>query len=377
MTDGETNGKTVVRTLKFEICPTEEQRKKIDITINCCRFVYNKMIERNDKVHFRRKEYLSRNAMQNLLPQMKTYLPWLREADSQALKNACYQVDDAYRKFFDKRSGHPKFKSKRDNRQSYRTTNAKTIHYKPGSVKIPCLGWIKHFDPREIIGTICFATVIRDGSKYYASIAYKYEKETNQIEYKDCIGLDYKADGLYVDSEGNSANMPKWYKLSEKQIAKEQRKLSRKQGSHKGEERSNNYLKQLKRLQRKHRHIANQRKDFLHKESTKIANRYDLVAVEDLNLIEISKQFGKSTMSNGYGAFVQMLKYKLEDRGKTLIKVDRYFPSSQMCSCCGFQNSSVKNLQIREWMCPNCGSLHDRDHNAAKNILAEGLRVAT
>lgn len=365
-----------VRTLKFRIYPTDEQQVQIDSTLDCCRFVYNNMVERNCKAYKRRKEHLSCYEMQRLLPKMKKYLPWLAETDSQALKYACRQVDDAYRKFFKKQNRYPKYKSKKRSKQSYTTTYAKSIQYEVGRVKIPKLGWVKHSDNRTLDGDICYATVIRDRDKYYVGVTYKYEKDVEPVEPKNCIGLDYKSNGLYADSHGNVANMPKWFNLSAEKIAKEQKKLQKKQGSRKGEKRSNNYMKQLKRLHKKHRHVANQRRDFLHKRSTEIANQYDLVAVEDLNLESIKKLLGKATADNGYGMFLEMLQYKLEERGKKLVKVDRFFPSSQLCNCCGYKNQDVKDLTVREWICPECGVVHDRDHNAAINILNEGLRIA-
>ena len=367
----------IIRSLKTRIYPAKEQREQIDHTLDCCRFVYNKMLERNIKAYKRRNEHYSAFAMMNLLPQMKQYLPWLKRADSTALKYACRQVDNAYEKFFKKQTQFPRFKSKRGSIHNYTTTQTSVIRYERGRVKIPKLGWVKHSDNRKVEGTICCATVSRDGDKYYVSITYKREREVQIVKPKRCIGLDYKSNGLYEDSEGNVADMPKWFRLSEEEVAKTQRKLSRKKGYRKGEKRSNNYLKQLKRLRKKQRHIANQRKDFLHKRSTEIANRYDLVAVEDLDLNAIIKLLGKATTDNGYGMFLNMLQYKLEERGKRLVRVNRYFPSSQLCSCCGYKNPAVKDLRVREWVCPECGVVHDRDHNAAINILNEGLRVAT
>ena len=366
----------ITRALKFRIYPTEEQIRKIEMTLGCCRFVYNKMLERNTKAYNRRGEHLSYITMQNLLPGMKKYLQWLADADSQALKYACRQLDNAYQKFF-KGAGYPHFKSKRDSYQSYHTTNASAIHYDVGRVKLPCLGWIKHTDSRNLAGQICHATVERDCGKYYVSITYKYEKDIAPVEPKECIGLDYKSDGLYMDSNGECCDMPHFYRESEEKIAKEQRKLSRKAGSRKGEKKSNNYKKQQKRLQKKQRHAANQRKDFLHKKSTEIANRYDLVAVEDLNLKAISRglYLGKATHDNGYGKFVSMLNYKLEERGKRLVKTDRYYPSTKTCSCCG--NVKPMRLDEKTYVCPECGMVLDRDENAAINILNEGSRVAS
>lgn len=190
--------------------------------------------------------------------------------------------------------------------------------------------------------------------------------------------MDYKSDGLYCDSNGNIATRYKFYRESQAKLAKEQRKLSRKKGNEKGEAKSNNFLKQQKRVNKIHRHIANQRNDFLHKTSTEIANRYDVVAVEDLNMRSLSnKGFGngKATMDNGYGMFLNMLEYKLNSRGKYFVRVDRFYPSSQTCHTCGCINPEVKDLSIRKWVCPVCGAVHNRDINAAVNIRDEGLRL--
>lgn len=368
------------KALRVRIYPNKTQQKKIDTTINCCRFVRNHMIERNRKLYERRKEHLNYIAMQNLLPSMKKYLPWLAEADSQALKYACRQVDNAYQRFFKKQGGHPKFSSKRDSVQSYTTTNPNTIRYETGRVKIPCVGWVKAKDNRGLPpnGNICFVTVIRDHGQYYASICYKTEDVATsvQIDGNNVIGLDYKSDGLYTDSNGNCCDMPHYYRAVQKMIVKEQRKLSRKVGSRKGEKRSGNYIRQQNRLFKKTRHAANQRMDFLHKRSTAIAKLYDAVCVEDLNMKAMAnKGFGngKATLDNGYGMFLVMLDYKLRDRGKQLVKVDKWYPSSQICSCCGHRQKIP--LHVRTYDCPQCGNRIDRDYNAAVNICNEGLQI--
>ena len=371
-----------VRALRLRALPSSSQQKKIDTTINCCRFVKNHMIERNCKIYARRKEHLGYNAMQDLLPVMKGYLPWLKEADSQALKYACRQVDDAYRRFFKKLGGYPRFKSKRAAVQSYTTTNASSICCAPGRVKLPCLGWMPVQDGRSLPtgARICRAAVIRDHGQYYVSIIYKTDDTAtaHPVDEGGVIGLDYKSNGLYASSEGHVCGMPHWYRLSEQAIAKEQRKLSKKKGSRKGEKPSGNFRRRQKRLFKKTRHAANQRKDFLHKQSTEISNQYAAVCVEDLNLQAISnKGFGngKATLDNGYGAFLRMLEYKLADRGKSLIRIDRWYPSSQLCSACGYRNPEVKDLSVRKWTCPVCGTMHDRDVNAAVNIKNEGIRI--
>ena len=368
------------KALRVRIYPNKTQQKKIDTTINCCRFVRNHMIERNCKLYERRKEHLNYIAMQNLLPCMKKYLPWLAEADSQALKYACRQVDNAYQRFFRKLGGYPKFSSKRENVQSYTTTNAKGIYYKIEKIKIPCIGWVNAKNKRELPsdGNICFVTVIRDHGQYYASICYKTEEVATpvQIDGNNVIGLDYKSDGLYTDSNGNCCDMPHYYCESQEAVTKEQRKLSRKVGSCKGEKRSRNYIRQQEKLFKKVRHIANQRKDFLHKRSTAIAKQYDAICVESLDMKAMAnKGFGngKATLDNGYGMFLVMLEYKLRDRGKQLVKVEKWCPSSQICSCCGHKQKMP--LHVKTYNCPKCGNCMDRDYNAAVNIRNKGLRI--
>ena len=370
----------VNKALRVRIYPNKTQQKKIDTTINCCRFVRNHMIERNRKLYDRREKHLNYVTMANLLPSIKKYLPWLAEADAKALQYACRQVDNAYQRFFKKLDEYPKFSSKRDSIQSYTNTNPSTIHYEIGKVKIPCVGWVKVRDKRmlPLNSKICFVTIIRDHEQYFASICYKVDRTiaSKQIDENNVVGLDYKSDGLYVDSSGNCCDMPHYYHEAQRWIVKEQRKLSRKTGSRKGEKHSGNYIRQQKRLFKKTRHVANQRKDFLHKRSTAIAKQYDAVCVEDLNMKAIAnKGFGngKATLDNGYGMFLTMLDYKLRDRGKQLVRIDKRYPSSQVCSYCGHRQKMP--LHVRTYDCPQCGNRMDRDYNAAINIRNEGLRI--
>ena len=368
------------KALRVRIYPNKTQQKKIDATINCCRFVRNHMIERNRKLYERRKEHLNYIAMQNLLPGMKKYLPWLAEADAKALQYSCRQVDNAYQRFFKKQGGHPKFSSKRDTVQSYTNTNPNSIRFETGRVKIPCVGWVKAKDNRVLpFGSkICQVIITRDHGQYFASICYKVDEAvvSKQTDENNVVGLDYKSDGLYVDSNGNHCDMPHYYREAQEMVVKEQRRLSRKVGSCKGEKRSGNYIRQQERLFKKTRHTANQRKDFLHKQSTAIAKMYDAVCVEDLDMkVMANKGFGngKATLDNGYGMFLTMLEYKLRDKGKQLVKIDKWYPSSQTCSCCGHKQKMP--LCVRTYDCPQCGNRMDRDYNAAVNIRNEGLRI--
>lgn len=321
---------TITHARKMRIYPTDEQKQKIDTTLNCCRFIYNRMIERNRKVYNRRKEHLNYYAMQNLLPKMKEYLPWLKEADSQALKYSCRQVNTAYDKFFKKLAGFPHYHSKKG-RQAYTTTDKKHISVASHKVLLPCLGWVRSSDKRDWDDSchICYATVNREpDGRYYVSVTYKTEIPDIDFtpDMDNILGFDYKSDGLYMDSDGHLADMPKYYRKTQKQLKKLQRQLSKRKGYRKGEKPSNSFKKLMKHINKLYSHIANQRKDFLQKLSTEIANRYDGVSIEDLNLRAMAnKGFGngKATNDNGYGMFVTMLNYKLKERGKPLIKIDK------------------------------------------------------
>ena len=220
------------------------------------------------------------------------------------------------------------------------------------------------------------ATVSQYGDgTYYISILFEYENfpvSPVPVTEEQVVGLDYKSAGLYVDSNGKCQNMPGYYRMAQMKLAKKQRKLRHKVPG------SRNYQKQQKRIARVYRHITNQRKDYLHKLSAAIAKQYAYVCVENLNMRSMSnKGFGngKATLDNGYGMFLAMLDYKLAGSGGKLVKVDKFFPSSQICHCCGCRNPEVRGLHIREWICPDCGEVHDRDANAAKNIKTEGLRI--
>ena len=378
----------------MRIYPNVDQQKKIDNTINCCRSVYNRMIDINKKVYSRRGEHLSYYDMQNLLPKLKKQFHWLKDADAKALQYECRNLDTAFQNFFSKRSGFPNYKKKRTFHQSY-TTMQSYVEYDGKRVKLPLVGWVKSRGNRDISEKICYVTISKNKcGEYFLSITYKFdEDDVPEVEVTEdrTIGLDYKSNGLYTDSNGVCCNSPKHYRKSHDRLKRLQRKYSHCLNSHitgydkdrrPSFDRKLRYCKNLEKhrlaISKLQKHIANQRKDFLHKLSYEIANRYDVVCVEDLNMRSLSnKGFGngKATLDNGYGTFLTFLKYKLGDRGKHLIKVDKFFPSSQLCSKCGFKNPALKDMSIREWICPECGTEHDRDINAAINIKNEGLRL--
>lgn len=373
---------TILRATKGRIYTSKTKYQLMDKTLYACNYIYNHMLERNNKVYKRRGEHLSYNEMQNLLPVIKTYRPWLKKTDSQALKYACRQVDNAYKKFFRQKASYPRFHSKK-RRLSYTTTNASCIHVSKGRVKIPVIGEIRVRGIKELPNNakICYATVSKEtDGKYYISVTYKYEIEVNAPLFDSgrFVGLDYKSDGLFVDSDGNCPKMPHYLRESQAKMIKVQRRLSRKQGNLKEQKKSSGWKKQHRKLAKIQRKITNQREDYLHKLSKQMADKYSGTAVEDINMRALSnKGFGngKATLDNGYGEFRRILEYKLFEQGKPFVKVDKFYPSSQICSCCGYRNATLKDLNIRKWECPKCHTQHSRDANAAANIRIEGLKM--
>ena len=371
------------KAIKYRIYPTREQAVLFAKTFGCCRKVYNLMLA--DKM----ESYQATGKFVAVTPaKYKKEYSYLKEVDSLALANEQINLQSAFRSRFTKKrkrkNGFPKFKSAKKSRKSYTTNNQKgTITLMDSRyIKLPKVGKVKakiHRQP-EMDWQLKSATVSQNSDgKYYVSVLFELESQPSAYvaDKTNAIGLDYASDGLYVDDNGNKGTNHKYYRESHRKLAKAQRRLSRMQGSKKKEEKSANYLKQLKKVNRIHRRIANQRLDNLHKISTEIANQYDVVCVESLNMKSMSnKKFGngKSTMDNGYGMFLKMLEYKFADRKKYFVKVDKWFPSSQICNGCGKVHSEMKNLNNRIMKC-DCGLIIGRDQNAAINIKKEGLRI--
>ena len=318
----------------------------------------------------------TKKMLKNTPAQYKKKFPYFKEVDSLALTNAQFHLEDAFSNFFNNQKyGFPNFKSKKNSRRSYTTNNVNNnIELKRGKLKLPKTGLVKIKQHREVPeGYILKAvTVSQKGSgKFYASILFEYEEEITNKEPKSFLGMDYSMKDLYVDSEGNKGEYERFYRKSEQKLKKEQRKLSlMKKGS-------KNRAKQRIKVAKVHEKIANRRKDFLQKKSRQIANVYDCVCIEnlDMNGMSQSLNFGKSVHDNAFGKFIEMLSYKLKRQGKYLVEVDKFYPSSQLCSVCGYQNKETKDLSLREWICPHCGTKHDRDINAAVNLLKEGKRL--
>lgn len=359
------------KSFKFLLLPNDEQKEYFAKCFGCVRFIYNRML--SDKIeHY--KEF--GKMLYNTPAQYKDEFEWLKEVDSLALCNAQLQLQTAYTNFFrDKTFGFPKFKNKKSGRNSYTTNNNNhNVEVVGRFIKLPKIGLVRFKQHREIPSThrIKSATIsVSPAGRYMVSIQTEYDWASPIIELsKDrALGLDYSSPHFYVDSQGLVADMPHFYREAESKLAREQRKLAHmKRGG-------SNYEKQRKRVARVHAKVANCRKDWLHKRSKELADKWDYICVEDINLRALSSslRFGKSTYDNGFGMFRTFLEYKLLARGKVFVKIDKWFPSSKMCSECGGINEKL-TLKTREWTC-ECGAHHARDLNAAINIRNVGLAM--
>ena len=356
---------------KYRLYPTEDQKVMFAKTFGCCRKVYNLML--SDKIDHYNK---TGQSLMTTPAQYKDTFPFLKEVDSLALANEQLHLQTAYKNFFDQpKVGFPKYKSKTKDKPSY-TTNLVNgnIIVSDKHIKLPKIGFVKAVVHNKAPNNykLKSVTISKEADdSYYAAVLYEYEDialATNEI--KTHIGLDYKSDGLYTNSNGECADMPHFYRKAQKKLAKAQRKLSKKR---KG---SKNYGKQKHKVAKIHRKTANQRNDYLHKKSKELTDKYDLISVESLNMQAVSRclKLGKATMDNGFGMFCNMLEYKQKRNGHYFVRIDKLFPSSQLCQC-GYKNPITKDLKVRTVICPNCGAAYDRDHNAAINIDKEGLRV--
>ena len=364
------------KAIKYRIYPTEEQSVLFAKTFGCRRKVYNLMLA--DKI----KSYKDTGSFGNQTPAMyKKDYPFLKEVDSLALANTQLDLQKAISNACNKKDhyGFPTFKSAKHSRKSYTTNNQNgTIRIGNNAIKLPKAGMVKAIIHRlpEPDWELKSATVSQDSDgKFYISVLFEYETNVQKVPVSDSvIGLDYKSDGLFMDSNGHSPKGEhKYFRQSQKKLAKAQRKLKHKAVG------SNNYKKQQLKIAKIHKHISNQRLDYLHNLSTEIANRYDVVCVEDINMVDILhmqpyRNYHKATMDNGYGIFLALLSYKMEDRGKYFIKVARSYPSTEILHC--HPEHRVKlAISDRKIVCPVCGCIYDRDYNAAINIKNEGLRM--
>lgn len=364
----------MLKAYKYRIYPNNEQKTQIAKTFGCCRFVYNQTLAYRKEAYEQDKKSVSKTDCNNYCNrELKKTYEWLKEVDKFALTNAIYNMDYAYQKFFKEHAGYPKFKSKHDSHKSYTTnfTNGNiAVDFKNRKIKLPKLKAVKAKLHREFCGQIKSATVSQVPSGKYC-ISILVETEHEELPHtKQKIGLDLGIKDLCITSDGKRYKNPKTIKKYERKLSRLQRQLAHK------EKGSNNYRKKKKEIALCHEKITNTRKDYLHKISHEIISENQVIVSENLQIKNMVKNHHLAKYINDVSWYelTRQLEYKSKWNGREYIKIDTFYASSQLCCVCGYQNIDTKDLSVREWECPVCGAKHDRDINAAKNILAEGLR---
>ena len=358
--------------VKFRIYPNKEQQNLINQTFGCCRLIYNKGLALRSEAYQtgQKAGYKETSAMLTVLKQESEY-GFLKIVDSIALQQTLRDLDRGFVNFFQKRAKYPVFKSKHHQYQSYRTINQKdNIRIEGNRIKLPKLGYVKIKQSMEV-GCIHNVTISRTPTgKYFAVLNVEFEpalkEKTNKV-----VGIDVGIKSFYTDSNEMVVENPKYLEKTMRKLKREQRRLSRKQ---KG---SKNRNKQRIKVAGIHEKIVNQRNDFLQKQSTMLISENQTIIIEDLKVKNMMKnhRLAGAIGSVSWSRFFDMLEYKATWYGNEIIRVATTYPSSQTCSCCGYQNPMVKNLAVRKWECPNCDVTHDRDKNASRNILIKGMET--
>lgn len=366
------------KSYKFRIYPNKAQEELIQKTFGCVRYVYNYYLAMRQDKYNESKESFRYYACSADMTLLKKEKEWLKEVDATALQSSLQDLDWAYQNFFRRvktgeKPGYPKFKSKHDNRKSFKNRMRRdNIRFDDNHIRLPKLGMVECRVSKQVVGRILSATVSQNPSgKYFVSVCYTDVDILPLEKTGAVVGVDLGLKELAITSDNRHFQNPKYFIKSQKKLAKLQRRLSRKSNG------SKNYDKARVKVARLHEHIASQRLDNAHKMTTALVRDYNLIAVETLipkNMIKNHK-LAKAISDAAWGEIIRQLAYKCEWYGKELVKIDRFYPSSQTCNSCGFKNKETRNLAVREWDCPQCGIHHDRDINAAKNILDEGLRM--
>lgn len=366
----------MLRAYKFRIYPNNVQKEQINKTFGCVRFVYNNILSYRKEIYEKENKSLSKLDCNNYCNQvLKGKYVWLKEVDKFALTNSIYDMNNAYNKFFKENAGYPKYKSKHNNHKSYTTnyTNGNiNVNFDNNKIKLPKLKYVKGKLHRKFNGIIKSATVsLVPSGKYYVSILVDTDEIKKMPIVNKEIGLDLGIKDLCITSDGDKYENPKTIKKYEKKLARLNRSISRKQ---KG---SNSFQKIKHKLAKCHEKISNIRCDYLHKVSHKIISENQVIIIENLQIKNMLKnhKLASSIADVSWYELTRQLAYKSQWYGRALIKINTFYASSQLCHVCGYQNSETKKLSVRKWICPKCNTQHDRDVNAAKNILKEGQRM--
>ena len=371
------NHKQILKAYKVRLYPNEEQKVFFAKSFGCCRFIWNRML--SDKIKYYEK---TKKTLRQYPAQYKKEFEWLKEVDSLALSRVERNLHQAYQSFFKQGTGFPKFK-KKGVRDSYTTNNQKgTVAVTGNSVKLPKIGHIKAVVDRPIVGLIKSATISKTATdKYYASLLVETVVEPLPKTNSN-IGIDLGLTDFITLSNSTKVANPKFLSKLEQKLAREQKILSKRRQVAKSKGRklseSSNYQKQKLKVAKIYEKTINTRKDFLHKVSFNLVKNHDLIAVENLNVKGMvkNKNLAKPISDSSWSAFIAMLTYKAEWYDKEVVKIDRWFPSSKTCSHCQHKLATLP-LSVRQWRCPSCENINDRDINASINILNEGLRLTS